>query len=698
MSFLNSALLFVIGPLIALPLVIHLLSRRASRKLSFPSVKNLKVSMTRSAAIYRWRHWLLLILRSILLTFLILAFLQPLLHKNGSIATTADRVVLILIDNSLSMEHRSGGKTSRERAIDETERILNTLRGKDQVNIYSVAQDITSAFNQPSSDISMARNFSRSLETGVSKADFSKVNRQLGGISVEGETAIEIYYLSDYQRSDWANIDFRPLPSEARILFVDVGAHARGNRALTGMQIEGEATVGNLVTVEAEVANYSDTSREEKITLLMDARPVGEKTVYIAPNSISRATFPLALPDTGKHLIEVQSEEDALASDNHFFAVIDVQEKEEVLIITNSSEEPDAGIRYLEAALNPFLGIAGGIRPRRIDSENLSASDLASVTKLFISKSNTINEASAKLLADFLFSGGGIVWYLDSPNDPTNLARLDVALGDEDVALQLGDWRETTQLAAAQQIISGDFSSPFLKLFAGTRRQDLSRLEVYDNHVATRKNSGKSLLMFADGSPAMTIQEHGLGQLLLLNFSPDLQHSNLANQRFFPVWTQSIVGAFHGQSEQSIYHHVGERISTEVWRKDIKGSQFYNPNGKPVKADVETIGTRADIAFSAKLPGIYHLTSEGKLIAAFAVNLPAEEADLRPIEMDSLPERQGAPRQVTFLDSSKANFEHTTHGKPIFHWMIAGALLCALLELALQLLIRQHTPTVISKS
>jgi len=695
MSFLQPVLFVIIGPLIALPLIIHLLSRKTSKQLFFPSVKHLKVSMTRSAAIYRWRHWLLLLLRTLLLTLLLLAFLLPRLHQNGAIANKANRIVMIVIDNSLSMEYSSGGKRSRERASDEAERIINTLQGGDLVNIYSIGNEVASAFNQPGSDITLARKFIRSLEPGVTQADFSKVNRQLGGIKVSDTTTTEIYYLSDFQRSDWANVDFRPLPTSARTLFVDVGATKRANHAVTDLKISGETVIGGLITVEAEVANYSDTAREELVTLLMDGRPAGAKTIYIAPNSTARTTFPLALPEKGKHLLETQLAEDALPSDDHFYAVLDVKEKEEVLIVTDTSDTTRAGTNYLEAALNPFFGAAGGIKPRRVDASKLTQSDLASVTKLFITNASQIDQVAANHLADFLFSGGGIIWYLDSTQDPINLAQVNTAIGTTEVALQLGDWQETEQLNAAQQVISGDFSSPFLQLFAGTRRQDLSRLEVYDNYTAARNNSGDALLVFSDGSPAMTIQEHGLGQLLLLNFSPNPTFSNLANQRFFPVWMQSIIEAFHSNTQRPAFYNVGERVSTEVWRSDIKASNFHDPKGEVVKADIEIMGTRASVAFVAKAPGVYHLSSQGQLAEAFAVNLPPEEADLRPIDLESLPERQDAPRQATLIHSADSNFEHTARGKPIFHWFIAAALFCAIAELGLQMLIRRHSPKVI---
>lgn len=694
MSFLQPGLLAILAPLVFLPLIIHLLSRRVSRPLHFPSVQHLKVSVTRSAALYRWRHWLFLLLRTLLIALIIMAFLRPVYHRHGASTGEAERVVLILIDNSLSMEHRHGGQTPRDRAIGEAERILGTLREGDRVNVLRIGDVTVSAFPRPSEDSARARQFITELAAGVGRADFSRANRQVAGMGGV-DTEIEIYYLSDFQRSNWASVDFRPLSERARIFFVDVGAPERGNRALTDLRLEGETVAGSLVTLDVEVSNFSETGREESIQLLLDGRPVARQSVFVAPYSQARTRIPLAFPEEGKHLIELQIEADALPLDDRFFAVIEVVEKEEVLLLTAADPTTESGADYLEAALNPFFGTIGSIRPRRVTPEALSQADLASVTKLFISEAGPMDTDRLSLLQDFLFSGGGVVWFLDSVADAENLRQLGRTLGDRGAALQLGSWRESETLAGAQQVIRGDFDSPFLRIFAGTRRQDLGRLEVYDSFAAARGGEGGELLTYADGTPAMILQDHGLGQLLLLNLSAHPQRSNLANQRFFPVWIQSMVESFQSDRERPHFLNVGGRVVTSLWRDDVRNSQFLNPSGDTIRADVEVVGARASVSFPAQAIGVYHLSRQGELVAAFAVNPPAEEADLRPIDLNTLPDRAGTPRQTTLMRDSATDFERAALGYPLFHWFIGAALFCAFLELALHLLVRRYAPTVV---
>jgi len=695
MTFLQSGLFWALAPFLLAPLLIHLLSRRLSRKLHFSSVRHLKVSLTRSASIYRWRHWLFLMLRTLTLLFVLLAFLLPVLMQPGSAPKELGRTVFIVIDQSLSMQHQSGGKHALQRAKDEAERILDTLRSEDQVNILAVRQEITTAFPTPKQSFTAASSFVGDLSAATGNANFSNANHQIAGMAGEaGSSTTEIYYLSDFQRSNWDNVDFRPLPVEARVFFVDVGAKDRANRALTDINIEGDLVAGGMITVEVSAANFAKEGSEEVIQILVDGRPATTTTLYIAPNSIAKATAPLTLQEEGIHLIQASLPHDALKEDDVINAVVDVSEKEEVLLLTGPEEETGRGVDYLEAALNPFIGQAGTIRPRRQSVATVGPADFAVVTKVFISQIGELDAATAKLLADFIFSGGGVVWFLDSPSDAVNLHRISQLLGSEGAALQLGDWNESEALANARQVMTGDFGSPFLKLFTGTQLQDLGRLEVYDNYSAASTGAGKILLGFSDGSPAMTEQTYGIGQLVLINFSPNTEHSNLAKQRFFPIWVQTLVNAFGTEQSKPLYLTTGQLAQTNLWKKEISQHQFRDPAGREIETRVEIIGQRANVSFPLKETGIYQLTAGDELISAFAVNPPPAEADLRQLDMEDLPARDGSPQKSTLLEGTTTDFAATVFGKPVFHWFIAAALFCLLAELALHLIVYRYRPTV----
>src|SRR5882757_5076865 len=141
MSFLNSALLPGLVLLAGLPLLIHLLNLRFPRLFEFSSIKHVRETIAQRSRIFRWRHLLLMLLRTVFLGLLLLAFLKPLLRRFDSTADAhAARAVLLVIDHSLSMEHKGGGLSSRQRAENEADKIFATLGAEDSVNVITAGR------------------------------------------------------------------------------------------------------------------------------------------------------------------------------------------------------------------------------------------------------------------------------------------------------------------------------------------------------------------------------------------------------------------------------------------------------------------------------------------------------------------------------------------------------------------------------
>ena len=141
MSFLNSALFPALLALVGVPLLIHLLNLKFPTYFAFSSVKHLRDTIAQRSKLFRWRHLVLLALRTLFVLALLFAFLRPVLPRFGSNAKSgSSRTVLLLLDRSLSMEHLAGGVSARQRAIGDAQKILGTLGSDDSVNIILAGQ------------------------------------------------------------------------------------------------------------------------------------------------------------------------------------------------------------------------------------------------------------------------------------------------------------------------------------------------------------------------------------------------------------------------------------------------------------------------------------------------------------------------------------------------------------------------------
>ena len=686
MSFLNPALLPALLALAGVPLLIHLLNLKFPTRFQFPSVKHLRDTIARRSKLFRWRHLVLLALRTLFVLALLVAFLRPVLPRFGSNAgAKSDRTVIVMLDRSLSMEHLDGGVSARQRAIAEAGKILGTLGPDDAVNIVLAAQTPVACFNESSKNHGEARRFLDALKPGFGRADFSLANATAARLLTKATPRTEIYYLSDFQRKTWAAVDFTPLPAQARIFFVDAAPGSRGNHAVLGAGInQAQVLAGDTVTVEVEVGNFAAEPLDAPLKVVIDQRVSFEKSVRVPAWSSAKFTLPVPPGGPGLHRCEITLPPDELAPDDRFFLTILVLEKEGILIVTDAPDPAKDAALFLRTALNPFENLAGSLLPEPVRAAELTAAKLASVKKVFLTRAGKLEDEAIQRLADFIFHGGGVVWFLDGEGDMANLAALERA---SPLPIKLSGKRVAKNVGAeAQQIVRGDFKSKFLRLFAGARRQNLALLEFYDLHNASATGAGQVLLTYTDGTPAMAQLNHGLGTLLLMNFSAGELSSNLARQRLFPAWMQEIVKNLANDEAAAPATIVGETVTDEVWRSELKDGAFRKPGGGAAAFKAETLGERAALSFVPDEPGFYTIETS-KLVHAYGINPPPDESDLRPIDRALLPDNLGARGQQGFFVDGREDFEDLVRGQPVFHWFIAAALALLIAESAFQLFV-----------
>lgn len=689
-SFASLGLFGVLAAALALPLLIHLLNKSFPRFLRFPSIELIKRTMAGRSRLYRWRHLILLLLRTAFLALLLAAFLRPVLKRFGADpAATGGRRVLIVLDHSLSMEHRGDGPASRERAAHEALKLIDSLGAEDTVNILLMDSSPTSCFVDYSKDHAEAKRFLGRLKPGLGRGDVNLANASAARLTAKGAAGrSEIYYISDFQRKNWANANFSALPAGARLFFVDVGPVHRDNRAILDARVsQAHVLAGDTVLLEVRVGNFSDESFAGRVTVTLDQRFSMDQEVSIAPWSEAKVMVPVSAGGPGLHLCEVKLPPDALEYDNHFCLALAVQEKEEVLVVTDGPSDSKSGAFFLKTALNPFEDEAGSLLPRVIGSNELTPSRLAGVRKAFFTRLNRLNAEACASVAKFLFQGGGVVYFLDGPAEAENLPALEKAIGPNTMPMRLSRRRSATNIVSgAQQVVRGDFKSRYLKLFQGPARQNLALLEFYDYYQAGATGAGSVLLSYGEESPAMAALHHGLGTLLLLNFSAGEFSSNLARQRLFPAWMQDLVKALSADEPPPAAYTIGETLHTEVWRSEMRDQDFRSPSGAPVTVRRELVGERYSVAFTPDELGFYTLGSPRPLYA-FGINTSPDEADLRPIDKNVLPRDFAGEHEAHFVGGAE-DFDELAKGRPLFHWFILGAVALLLLESGFQYLLK----------
>jgi hypothetical protein len=193
-------------PLVALPIIIHLLNRLRHRPKPWAAMRFL-VSATRSSISQtRLRQFLILLFRVLAVAMLILFLARPLAGGwLGWALSPAPDAILILLDRSASMEMRSGGTSRRQQAL---QLLSQAARPFEQTSHLVLIDSAT----RSAQDVARADSLSRLSVTGATDtaADIPAMLRAAFDWLIENRAGTaEIWIASDNQRSNW-------LPEDAR--------------------------------------------------------------------------------------------------------------------------------------------------------------------------------------------------------------------------------------------------------------------------------------------------------------------------------------------------------------------------------------------------------------------------------------------------------------------------------------------------
>lgn len=685
MHFLSFHLLWALLPLVAIPALIHWLSRRFPKKFPFSSIEEIRRTLSGRSRAFRWRHLLMLLLRTCALAALLLAFLRPVLTSRKD-ASEQGRTILLLVDHSLSMGYLENGTTAAARARAEVKRLLDSLGADDRFNVIRVDQSPSAAFTSFSSNAKAALSFLDDSAPPLTGADFRAANLLASELAKDLKSPPDIYYFSDFQRRNWADVSFSLLPAGSRLFFVAATEDpARPNRAIVSLNLgQGAVITGGEAEAKIRIANHSPRAWSGKVEAGFGPAHLRELPVSLAPWSEGDFSLGVPIPSSGLLGLTASLPTDSLSADDSRYLAVRVNEREEVILVTGDETDPNipAPSLFLATAVNPYGDEQGTYRPKYLAPDTLTPAAIAASSRLIASRLPLLDDSAAATLVSFLRGGGGAILFLDGENDAVNLEKIG-DLAEEKLPLELTEKLDSRNLPdGSMKVASGDFGSRFLRLFEGARRQNLAQLEFYNLYHAAPTGTGKVLLSYADGTPALTESTIGLGTLLVCNFSVAEASSNLARQRLFPAWIHEMLLRMSiSSSAAEDPYLVGDSVFGETWAAEANGRDLLAPDRNIVPIRTEISGERLSVSYRAAAPGLYRMPAgDARNLLVFAVNTDPSQSDLRTIDPAVLPDRaSGSEKQASFVGKT-TNYAALLRGKPVFHWFLLFALGFLLLE------------------
>jgi hypothetical protein len=636
MNFLNPLFLFGLAAA-AIPVLIHLFTRRKPREVRFPSLEFLAEVNQSEIRRLRLKQWLLLALRTLAVALLAMAMARPSMKGGASGRGAAASTLVALVDVSGSM----GAPDAEGRPLTATARrvvesLLATLGPADELLLVPYDRTVHPLSEKPLADAARLRAAAQALTPTASATDHAAA-LELAGRALAQSRALnrELFWISDFQRTGFGGAPAgggsgleRPAGpwNEARVYLVPLTPRSRANAALTGASLAPSADPSQPPALEVGAVSYDAVSGSGSQDFALEARELsragdvkgggaqpadaslGRGFVSLGARGEGQTLLPLTrLPETGG---EVLLPDDALALDNR---CVFAAGRAGTLRVVLREDGPASPLRLALEAGSP----ASGLSVRALDASQL-ATGIGDADLLVVGDVERLGPSELQRLLDFHRAGGGVLLVPGTRTDLTFWNDLLRQLG----AGTLGPDTPAPP-GAAWRLLRAVTGHAVLDGFPTRPGEPLTQARFTRVPAFTPAPGARVLLRFDDAHAALV----EAGRTLVLTTPLDAARSDFAlSGAFLPLVHQAARVLARGTAAPSL--HPGDSWSAPAsaeWRIEDEA-------GRDIPVSVETSGgaTRA-VSVPLERTGLYRAFAGPDLRASFAVNPDPVEGDLAPL-------------------------------------------------------------------
>ncbi|MCY2929614.1 MAG: BatA and WFA domain-containing protein, partial [Planctomycetota bacterium] len=575
MAFTNPLLLAGMS-LAALPVIAHLLNRRARRKIVFPTVRLLRESLASQSKLYRLRRWILLALRCLAIFLVAWAFARPVWQDRAAAGESADAgaALVIVADLSASAAQQADGisvigsmKALAGRALD------SLAEGTDLANVVYAQAKPRAAFPQLSNNFAALRQEIDRLSPTQERADLPEAFALAGEFLKGHAGAKRLVVLSDMQRTNWSDVTLKGqarqlLPAGTRITIMPVPAPSSGNAALWSPRaVPVQPIVGRPFALQVRVANFSDRPRAVPVEATLEGRSLGRQEVTLKPWEERDVSFEAKADSAGSHAAAFTIPPDGLAADNQAFGVVQAVARIPVAVVGDDNPNQQGGATYfLSRALAPRGDMGDDLEVRHLTGRDLSFGRIRDVEAVFVGAVGQLPPEALRALYMYVNQGGGVAFFCGEGPVAENMLAFGALARQGDCLpwLPTGQ-RDLSGGGGVLQLGEGDFRRPRLADFDEPGREGLRHVRFFRVWLSgAMKPSAQSILRFSDGTPALAQQAVGSGKVVLANFSPALRCSDIGKYGSFVALMHAMADSLRPRQDWRGQALAGEALTVTV--------------------------------------------------------------------------------------------------------------------------------------
>ena len=546
---------------LAIPVIVHLVFKRRSRRLDLGTLRCLKAVLQANARSRNLKRWLLLAMRLACVALLVGLFARP--HLRGFEVQQSRQFLAILIDKSATMERRGGKGRLVDQAVSEARQILSDVGNAADIRVaffdHAVHPLDAATDAEKSTTSSSLLKQLQAPQALFGATNFSAAMAWARVVCVKSkQQKRQVVLFSDLQRAglDWAETE--PLPPGVEVRIVDLGQPQTSNAAVSAVKIPVPVVrPGKPTNVTASIFNAGPFSLEKVDVVLHATR--GDRQINLRQQislvSGSTGLVDFETPELSEGLwrgyVELEHEDDLKFDNKRWFAILVAQPLTTLIVDGQPDDLPQRTASfYLEASLR--LAPPGEVASERLfeptvltlGQDDVKWPDLKASSLVVLANVPSMTPAESSRLSKWVSAGGGLLVFAGEPTTAEGMQPLIEA------GLGTGTIRGfATSNDAPWRLEKWNADHAVFDLFGDMQRGDLSRRAFRGVTRIEPASDVTVLARFSGGLPAVMERPVERGRVLWFAAGCDGSWSDWPRSRLYLPLIYQLLSYLGGLAE-----------------------------------------------------------------------------------------------------------------------------------------------------
>jgi len=630
LSFLNPFILFGLAAA-ALPILIHIFTRTKSRTIPFSTLEFLKRLQNEQIRRIKLRQIFLLILRTLIIIFIILAFARPTMENSSTAAppSNARTSMAVIVDNSISMSRPHNGGSLFSEMKKNAFLVADLLRVGDE------------AFLITTTDTSLLLSHRSFHNSETLKKEISSVPVSYRATNIDAALSLaskvlahssnvnkEIYLLSDLQRNAFAQ-DSLLIDKNNQLYVWPTVAASVANLSVVGARLRSTILQkGGVAEAVVDVRNTGTVAVENALVqLYVDGRRAAQTTLQLDPGTSMAKVFRFAIEKSGFSSARVQLEDDDVMEDNKRAFTFYVPEKLQIAAVGDDEDLFSLNLALTSDESDSLFQL------KRIPLVSLRSTVLYDYDVIVLSNIAEFDRQTVEKLKDFVQGGGGLFFAL---GDKVDIRAYNTVLAPALQLPQIVDVIGSPEGNGRLSLEKYDATHPlFYGIFQNQNAEFSKPLFNFAVKVAPNSNTF-SIMQYSNGDPFLFERKLGQGVVLVMTTAFNERLSDISRRTIFaPLMTRII--AYCGQSQTNAGRalFIGDELRYRAPPEELnRVLEIKRPDDKYDRLKPQMTPNGAWASYSlTNIPGVYELVADGSVKYKWAVAIDSREFDAAPADL-----------------------------------------------------------------